>query len=922
MAPVKSPLPLLILSALAALIGCSGETNGLDKVDGGQQCANDDNCPQDQHCENGTCAAGSGNQCTMTSECRAGEECKIITDCGASRCHGNTCEPKTCTDSSECNGWYCDMTGHCAEPPSCTMSSQCPPGFTCGANGVCTYTPSTTCTGDSMCPMNTICVGMQCVTPQACTDSSGCPMDQRCIQMECRDPCTSNGDCGSAIYACDMMSGECVQRCNNDSVCPDGTICEMFLCTAAECTTDAECTGAGMFECQGEENGHGRCVEIIMCDAPGGCPPGTACNMTTNRCEQLPECVGDRDCQPDEYCDGGYCQPSATCDMNTPCGMGFDCVGGTCVPELCRGNADCTMGDVCIAGECKQPPPTNTITQVRILTPAGVVRPGTTYRFVAVALDQTGAIIPGVHFVWMSSVTGIATIDSDGLATGGNTAGTTLITATVNTHSASANLLNLGPLDPNDVRVTVLAASGGAPVVGGTVDLDGPTTGALSQSTDMDGVATFTNIDPMALYSVTVGADDFDFVSIIDIDARDVLIALPPVTKPSSVGGIKGSVDFTNVTSMDPVSLSLNGASIASPLVAFQPASLFGGELFTIDVPMLGAVPVPAASTLTVEFLGTPFTLKDTYYARATTGIRGAWSFSGRLGLDVVRNPNGNIVGAILPYLQRFTHGVRPVVDVVALPTVVDTNDIDGDGDSMEMVPDYTHFPDVGLTPDTAQSLRYNLAVDNLPVVSGGNANTLIVVGGVLLPSVGFVPLGLDGLQDMAGNGIVPPFNTKIAPPHGGLEVGDYAVLATAVRLAGTALPGPGSARLLVASRLPEDVDMSDGWLDSPIDATWNSMNREVALPAIQNADMYRIAFASEDGTWHVFVPAAAMADTVSIPPVPSDFVDRTNTGTISVDAIDLEAGQSVSTVFELSSGGVLALDHATRGFARANIGP
>ena len=54
-----------------------------------------------------------------------------------------------------------------------------------------------------------------------------------------------------------------------------------------------------------------------------------------------------------------------------------------------------------------------------------------------------------------------------------------------------------------------------------------------------------------------------------------------------------------------------------------------------------------------------------------------------------------------------------------------------------------------------------------------------------------------------------------------------------------------GSARLLVASRLPEDVDMTDGWLDSPVDAPWSSMMREVTLPVIANADMYRIAFAS-----------------------------------------------------------------------------
>lgn len=930
MSPVNRGLPILIFLSLAPLaIGaCSGDTTGLDPNDGGPACTNDDSCPPDQHCENSVCVAGTGNECTMDSECGPGQECVIVENCGAMRCHGNACEAKSCTDTSMCEGWYCD-NGTCTDPGTCTTTADCPPDFSCGADGKCTYTPPTTCEADQDCTAaNTICVAGMCVLPTACEETADCPQGQRCINMVCNDPCMSNSDCGSAIYACNMMTGECQQRCANDNQCPANTICESFLCVAAECTMDSDCTGTGMVECQGEENGHGRCNEIFACDAPGGCPVGTACNMMTNRCEALPECVGDRDCDADEYCELGYCQPSSTCSAQQPCPANYDCIGGTCVPELCRGNADCTVpGETCVAGSCEPPPSTMFITQVRILTPAGFVRPGTTYRFIAVALDQTGAIIPGVTFNWGSSMEPVATIDADGLATGGAVAGTTLITASVNNHSASVNLTNLGELAATSVRITVVSAAGGAPISGAAVDLEG-SFAATSVTTGADGVAVFENI-PAGSYAVTAGSSNYDYVSILGIETRDVLLPLPPVTKPTVAGGIKGSVDFTNVTAQGAVSLSLNGASIGSPLVAFDPGALFGGDLFTLHINIPGQgnvdVPAPAASTLAVDFLGTPINLKDTYYARGATGIRGGWSFAGRFGLDVLRGntgAGGNLIGAILPYLQRFTHGVRPVVDVVALPTVTDTNDIDGDGDTAESVPNYAQFPSVALTPDTAQALRYNIAVDNLPVVTAGNANALIVIGGVLLPSVGFVPLGLDGLNDDSGNGIVEPFTTKIAPPHGGLEVGDYAILATAVRLEGGALPGPGSARLLVTSRLPEDVDMSDGWMDSPVDASWTSAVREMNLPPVANADMYRIAFAHGDGTWHVFAPTPSMPDTLRVPLAPMGLVDRTGTGTISVDAIDLVAGQSPGTVFELSAGGILALDHATRGFARANVGP
>lgn len=902
--------PIFLFFVAFTGAACSGDTEGLGGDSGvAPSCANDDGCPSDQYCNGGICVVGTGNECTLDSECAAGEECKIVTQCGgATRCHGNTCEPKLCADNTDC-----------------------PDGFTCGVDGMCTMTQMMACTEDDDCTAaNTVCVGGMCVAAIECEDSTDCPSDQRCIEDVCNDPCTMNSDCGSAIYACDVPSGECIQRCNNDGVCPMGTICESFLCVAAECAMDADCTGTGTIECQGEENGHGRCVEIIACNAPGGCPPGTACNTATNICEELPECVGDRDCENDSYCEGGFCQPSVSC-TNASCEPGYDCVGGVCVPELCRGDADCPLaGEACISGTCQTPPAPTFVTQVRILTPAGVVRPGTTYSFVAVALDQAGAVVPGVVFAWESTQQGVATIDADGVATGGMTAGTTVITASMNNGTSTivspgVNLVNLGELDPNSVRVSIVSGSSGSPINGAAVDLSGAF-GTLSAVTTANGVAVFDTVPASAVFSVTAGQTNFDFVSVVGIDARDLLIALPPVSKPTQSGGLRGTVDFARVTAMGQLSISLNGASLPSPLVSFQPAALFGGDQYVVNVPQANInIPVPMGSTLEVDFLGNPIPLKDQYYTRAATGIRAGWSFAGRIGLDAIMGAGagGNIVGTILPYLQRFTHGVRPVVDVVALPTIVDGNDIDNDGDTAETVPNYGQFPSVALTPDTAQSLRYNLAVANLPFVSGGNANTLLVVGGMLLPSVGFVPLGLDGLQDDAGNGIVAPFTTKIAPPHGGLEVGEYAVLATAIRLEGAALPGPGSARLLVSDRLPEDVDLSDGWMDSPLNASWNANLREVSLPPIAAADLYRIAFASDDGTWHIYAPAPmSVNDAVVIPGAPMGLIDRTGTTTVTVDAIDLESGASASTIFDVANGNALSLDRVTRGFARASIVP
>jgi hypothetical protein len=436
---------------------------------------------------------------------------------------------------------------------------------------------------------------------------------------------------------------------------------------------------------------------------------------------------------------------------------------------------------------------------------------------------------------------------------------------------------------------------------------------------------------PTGAFAITAGEPNHDFVSVLGLTTDDVLIQLPPVTKASIAGGVKGTVDFTNVTGMGQLSVSLSGSSLPTPLLSFDPAALFGGDIFTVSVanPMGGGqtkVPVPSGTTIDVTFAGMTFPLKDTYYARATTGVHAAWSFGGKLDLSVLTGGGaggimgGNIIGAILPYLQRFDHGVRPVVDVVALPEVMNTANINGDGNATEMVPDYANFPAVALAPDTAQSLRYYIQVAPLPAVSGGTANSLIVVAGMLLPGIGFVPLGLDGQNTMNGSAIVPAFTTKVAPPHGGLEVGDYAVLATAVRLTPGTLPGPGSARLFVGSRLPETIDLSDGWVNSPTTAAYNGMMRTMSIPAVANAGYYRIVFANPDGGWQVYVPATdTQLSALPIPAAPMGLVDRTASGTVSVDAVQLGA-QGATSLFDVSSGGTIALDRATKGFARAIV--
>ncbi len=940
---VNSLARTLALLPLALVWACSSDTAGL--ADGGiggmdvgtstttATCADDDDCPADQHCDDASkrCVDGSGNACTTNAECGANERCLVVTDCGASRCHGNACVPAECTTPDGCSGDLVCVEGACVEPPACRPTGTCPDGLECDVDsGRCLPVPG--CTRDLDCPdESTICIFGRCEPEVSCTESSSCPEGLVCQAGSCREPCTMDEDCGSRfMWRCDTGTGVCQPRCANDRGCPAGQICEGFVCSPAECAADTDCDTSMSEECTGLADGHGRCRVVPRCMDTSDCEPNFECRE--QRCRELDRCTGDRECGAMEYCESGHCQPAMGC-TNASCPAGTSCIADRCVPGGCRGLEDCpNAGELCIAGTCQLPPPPNTIVEVRIVTPAGVVRPGSSYRFTAIALNQAGAVVPGVAFDWVSTSSVVAAIDATGLATGGSRAGETQIIARTSNgatriSSPPVSLINLGALAAGDVRVTVVDAPSGVPVLGAVVGLR--VGGFTATSTvDASGRAVFTGV-PAGARTVTAFGAAHDMLALVGVAGDDLILPLPSLTGADRAAGIRGNVDLSQVTSTGGLAFSISGASFESPLIGFRPTQLFGSELHQVPVmiPMAGSfdVPVGASSTLAVEVFGQSFDLKDTYYTETRQGLRAAWCFGGRIDLGILTGGGGgggpgDILGATLPYFQRFQHAVRPAVSVIALPKVADANDLDGDGDTAELRPDFASFPDVGLAPSVAQSLRYQLRTENarLPFVTGGNANTLLVVTGTLLPGVGFVPLGLDGLSDNGGNGLVRSFTTKLAPPHSGLELGDFAVMATAFRATMGGLPGPGSTRLFVAPSLPTEVDFRDGWLDSPLNGVFVRASSTVELPTTTGADLVRVRVLGAQSAVHLY--ASAGAGPIAIPPELAARVGAVATATLTADAIDLVAGADLGSVFDVAGGGSAALDRSTRGFSEARL--
>lgn len=891
-----SPAHLILTTALGlSMAACSGDDGGLDAgpADGGGTCAMDEDCPEGQTCDvpNAVCVADSA--CAMDEDCGDGRTCDTAASPPA-------CVPAACAGHSDCGAWVC-IGGTCAEPPSCAEAA-CPEDLVCNADDVCEA--PTACADDSECTSPQICAGGVCRDAVSCTDSTQCESGLVCQQGTCDDACAMDAECGDPnMFTCETSTGLCRQRCLSDDNCGFGFICEELVCLPAECTVDSECTGNNE-ECQGEEMGHGRCVEVFSCTMDSECPDNFTCeNMT---CVELPACIVDRDCGPMAYCEDRHCQPAEACN-NGSCPSGFDCVGEVCVPGLCRGPSDCpNMGEICIAGECVAAPVPSTVTDVRILTPAGAVGFGETYAFTAVALDAAGDIVPGVRFDWSSTDTNVATIDAAGVATAGNAAGQTGVVASVDTGAmtVASSSVALTVFDAAmGFRVTVVSERSGAALAGVTVVCNGDT-----QTTDASGVAMFDSTTPKTCSAFDAS---YDYVTVFDLTGGGAHLSLPPRSYSDRSTGFTGSVDTSFATS--PVKLSFTGGSFAAPLFAFTPANLLGGDVFSFDLPVVGTIAFPSGATARAEFMGIPLDLKGTYYARAPAGLRRAWTLAG--GAEIADLGLGGGGGAgllenLLPLFQTFRHGGSTGLEtLVDLPYVPDTGDINGNGDTTEMVPDYNGFVPKNLTPTRQQNLRF--VIDGTGVSLPMGANAIMMVGGVNLPTVGFVPLGLDGLSDPASVG---RFTTAMAAPYDGLEAGEYVVLVAAVTISSTELPEISSTRILTAPSLPGVVDITAGFLPMPT-ASFDGGARTLDVPAVNGADAWHAAFVGTTGGWQVFGAGA----TAALPEVPMGFEDRSAMGSIRVEALDLVAGETFDGLFRL---GVNAeeMDRRVAGFSQQRV--
>lgn len=926
---------------------------------------------------------GPTKNCSTSSDCTAGN-----------RCVAGACTPG-CRADADCPGHgLCHADGTCGSRPACTQDTDCPATFQCQA-GRCACTTDYACwaAGGGAPDRTRICVQGSCQASTACTADAQCSGGRYCGPAGvCTAPCLADADCGGASQvggALTCHSGRCTSPCITDAAppgqggCPTAQICVSGLCSPADCQTFTDCGDPTLY-CTSADHGH--CKPVRACDPtlpdvcgpqadctrypPDQCPPGFDCSRQV--CVDLPPCLVDGQCGPGEVCDLGGCRAAPACQQQLDCDATHDCIGGHCVPHVCRGASDCAAGKVCSGGLCTLPSTGANVARVRLLAAVAPLEVGQRRQLFAVALDAVGNAMPVAGFDWSVAPASVATIDAQGVlvavAPGAATVtvGFTRPDHTQATPDQGPFTVLAAPATATG-RALVVDSASGQPIAGARVRVcsggydGGACSAPVDRTTDATGTVTFPA--PAGAYDLSVAADlgaarpAHDVVHVLNITASDVLVPLP-VNEAGESAGFTGSIDFSKVKTQGDFRVGLAGSSLpdlasfaledllGQPWVstATVPTSPFGGGVpgldgGTIRVPLSGGT---VADLDAIPGLGVGVHIKDNVYALGRPGLRSAWAFAGRVDPQLFFGSYGQAfatgaVGGVLPFFGAFDHGLRATIDEPLLPRVLDQEDLDGNGvcedravcaTSGQLLPDYGHFPGNLFTPSQSQSLRVEISSPANP----DGAGQVILLAGAQVPGTGLLPLGLTSAR---GGGGAPSDETlRLAPLYGGLEASSYGMLALATAGGGAGAQDGGaptangnalSVAIARTATLPPTVDLSAPLLPFIRGAHYDPASRRLDLGGgfgaiVPGAELVRVTLAGSSQRVFVYARPGDAAGGLFVPPSPGDTDPALDPALqTTVAAVHLPPGDNLDALASLPGDTLLDLSALALGFTRAS---
>ena len=290
---------------------------------------------------------------------------------------------------------------------------------------------------------------------------------------------------------------------------------------------------------------------------------------------------------------------------------------------------------------------------------------------------------------------------------------------------------------------------------------------------------------------------------------------------------------------------------------------------------------------------------KEDYKVTGVKGSRVAWGLGGKFDLfEIIAGPLsiddgcGSVFStfAALPGSGEFHTAMVPDVVIDPIPKMVDVNDVDGDGDTDELVPDYDDFPELpggDMVLKVPLDRRLTVEVGELPPDGSGGwlCDGVLIFAGVVVRGAGFVPLGYGaGDDDPCGllehDGRIDEIELPVSDVAGRLPEGSYERVVVALALSFARLMDRDDTVPMVIAGQVHFVDGFEGTLTlkpfmEPADFAFDAESRRVDISAVpEGTDYLHMLLSSDAGSWQVLHPGTTGVFDLPAEPAAGDRAD------------------------------------------------
>ncbi|WP_236607773.1 hypothetical protein [Sandaracinus amylolyticus] len=304
---LHSSVPHLIAVWLVLLVGC-GPSGRSATADGGEGCARNSDCGDDNPCTDDLCVEGSCTFEPNTASCDDGLTCNGTDVCESGECahSGDPCSAPTHCDEQRDACIGCDADSDCPAPTHGEWS-ECTSDVICGETGT-----------RSRAISRSACESGVCVE-HAETETFPCARDTEGAACGAATACTEWSACEGFESACDE-TGVSTRTCTMNA-CAEGACVESTATETMDCMRETDAAPCGDPSCEAV----GTCTFESTCDETG---------------------VQHMNCRPAPTCAEGVCTPGAVETRSEACSRDTD--GVACAAETCGSYGACTYSSTCV----------------------------------------------------------------------------------------------------------------------------------------------------------------------------------------------------------------------------------------------------------------------------------------------------------------------------------------------------------------------------------------------------------------------------------------------------------------------------------------------------------------------------------------------------------------------------------------------